>query len=1121
MRQRAAKAALLIIEVAAVVVAAFTAGAVYVYWRLQQGPLSLGFFRHSAESAIERRLANGFAVNIGALELVQRDEKVRLRLSELEIFEQTGDVSIGADVVDLVFSTGDILSGSIGPQLIDASGAQFRIVRNADQDFQIPASRVRSGADVFPDRAFSFNQGVLKSAFQRAEIKDAIVTFLDEASGRSWISQNATVVLARSTDGLSGRLSGDIDLGSAFASIKATAQYTEEDGVIAVDIAGADFPVGDMLTTFYGDRAGIVNAPVSGAASIVLSRDGDVQSSSFDARVGEGSLVISGATAPIRFVNWKAKFDPQSNQFSINSLDYDIGGNRGSITGAVSLEFGDDVRDPSRIMFDLQGEDVVAAVSGRLPEPLPIASIAAAGTYDVKTRKLDLSDVSAALLDIEILGAFSFMSPRSAADGAALSPEVTAALRVDGELDPQRLLRIWPLGVAMGARDWIEARMMAARISDINAEMNLAAGAVGPQGGMPDEAMTITFDVAEADALYVLGMTPLKGASGSGILKGNSFKLTADLATVGDVQISDGEVSIPVFIPKWQPAYYRFTATGRSEAMLNVLDEDPLNLLSKTNLRPEQFKGDARARIEIMRPNKRHVEPDEYEYRGTADFKAMTIAGFAGDAELTDGAGSVTLQPRSLTVEADAKLTDAPINLVWERNFFAQDGPSAFSISGIVDAGVGDLFGWSIRQYVRGPVAATAKAIGDFGAFRSLTISADFKDAGMSIDLLGWSKEPGAPATGEIDLRFDEDTIEVSRVAAAGDGVAINGAFAIENGALSAAAFPMFYLKNAADMSIAATRAAGGELDLTLTGAFFNAGPSILHFTKGAGASARTDADADPWGRGLVLTARLDELELRKNVAYRDAAFDLWRDGSTLQALDFSALGDDGAPLTLSLAQMGSDVGPERQLTARSSNLGGFLKGVMGFSSLEGGEGSMALRFGGEDAAGLTGEIEARGLHVVNAPLLARIFSAGSLDGLANLVQGEGIDLTYAYGQFDYGRDMLTLRNFRATGPSVGMTAEGDISFAQGGQIAMSGALAPVYQLNSALGAAPILGDILVGKEGEGVLALSYSVNGQRAAPNVFVNPLSALTPGVFRQLFRPEAPALENPEDAAVSEPG
>ena len=168
---------------------------------------------------------------------------------------------------------------------------------------------------------------------------------------------------------------------------------------------------------------------------------------------------------------------------------------------------------------------------------------------------------------------------------------------------------------------------------------------------------------------------------------------------------------------------------------------------------------------------------------------------------------------------------------------------------------------------------------------------------------------------------------------------------------------------------------------------------------------------------------------------------------------------------------------------------------------------------------GFSGVLEARDLQVVEAPLLARIFSAGSLEGLNNLLNGEGIDLSYAYGEFQFADKVLSVQDMRASGPSVGITAEGAMAIGQGGEVSLVGAVAPLYQLNSVLGNAPIIGEILVGKKGEGIVALSYSVTGDAAAPTVFVNPLSALTPGFLRGLMQPVRPDIEGAANNLGSE--
>jgi len=55
------------------------------------------------------------------------------------------------------------------------------------------------------------------------------------------------------------------------------------------------------------------------------------------------------------------------------------------------------------------------------------------------------------------------------------------------------------------------------------------------------------------------------------------------------------------------------------------------------------------------------------------------------------------------------------------------------------------------------------------------------------------------------------------------------------------------------------------------------------------------------------------------------------------------------------------------------------------------------------------------------------------------------------------------------------------------------------------------IGELLIGKEGEGFFALNYGVKGRFDKSQVSINPLSALTPGVLRRIFQPEeAPQAE-----------
>ena len=90
-----------------------------------------------------------------------------------------------------------------------------------------------------------------------------------------------------------------------------------------------------------------------------------------------------------------------------------------------------------------------------------------------------------------------------------------------------------------------------------------------------------------------------------------------------------------------------------------------------------------------------------------------------------------------------------------------------------------------------------------------------------------------------------------------------------------------------------------------------------------------------------------------------------------------------------------------------------------------------------------------------------------------------------------------------AVGASMGVSMEGTYETA-GGILRMGGVISPIYLLNG-------IGAFLT-RKGEGFFGFTYRLNGTADAPQVGVNPLSILTPGMFRDIFRMPAPVPEAP---------
>jgi N-acetylmuramic acid 6-phosphate etherase len=138
---------------------------------------------------------------------------------------------------------------------------------------------------------------------------------------------------------------------------------------------------------------------------------------------------------------------------------------------------------------------------------------------------------------------------------------------------------------------------------------------------------------------------------------------------------------------------------------------------------------------------------------------------------------------------------------------------------------------------------------------------------------------------------------------------------------------------------------------------------------------------------------------------------------------------------------------------------------------------------------------------VTEAPLLARLLTLSSATGIANLLAGRGIQFETSTVAFRFAGGNLEITEAHASGSQLGLTVDGWIA-ADGG-LDLRGTIVPLYDLNRALGQVPLIGTLLAGGGSDGVFAAPYWVKGTRDAPEIGVNPLAVLAPGLVRKLVQ------------------
>ena len=159
----------------------------------------------------------------------------------------------------------------------------------------------------------------------------------------------------------------------------------------------------------------------------------------------------------------------------------------------------------------------------------------------------------------------------------------------------------------------------------------------------------------------------------------------------------------------------------------------------------------------------------------------------------------------------------------------------------------------------------------------------------------------------------------------------------------------------------------------------------------------------------------------------------------------------------------------------------GFEEGALDFYSVKSGNSSNS-------------QLKIYDFKLQELPALTKILTLASLQGIADLLSGEGIRFNDFEMKFVNQKNLLKINEIYAIGPAISIMMEGYVEKSK--TISLRGTLVPATTINKAISSIPLLGNILVGKKtGEGVFGVSFKIKGPPGKTETSVNPIKTLTP--------------------------
>ena len=170
-----------------------------------------------------------------------------------------------------------------------------------------------------------------------------------------------------------------------------------------------------------------------------------------------------------------------------------------------------------------------------------------------------------------------------------------------------------------------------------------------------------------------------------------------------------------------------------------------------------------------------------------------------------------------------------------------------------------------------------------------------------------------------------------------------------------------------------------------------------------------------------------------------------------------------------------------KPIVSRYKFIEGFEEGVLDFYSIE---------KNGKSNSFLTID----NFKVKKVPIFAKLLSLASLQGIADLLTGEGIRFSDFEMKYSNKNGLMTIEEIYAIGPAVSMMMDGYVEDDK--LVSLRGTLVPATTINRTIASIPLIGGILVGKKsGEGIFGVSFKIKGPPKNLKTSVNPIKTLTP--------------------------
>lgn len=1004
-----------------------------------------------------------------------RDLHPKIAMKQVVIRDSAGAVIVRVPKIEVgVSPRGLVLARSILVQQVNLTGMQILVRREGDGGvavaFELGTGSVgeaESFAGLLDQLDASFARSTL-AALEFVRADGLIINYEDALSQRNWTLDGGQVLLENSGQGVSLDVRAALLSGRDYVSeIAFQFDSDRQSGERAIAVDLRDVVAADLSTQLAAlSWLSVLDAPLSGALRTSVLPGGQLGALSATLDLGAGVIDAGGGGRIVPFDGAKAyvTFDPQKNTLVFDTLTAQSPYGNIVASGRAQLENVSGAL-PEEILGYLEVSELVLPSDFLWQTPPEIEGATASFRLKVKPFSLEVGRVSLTSGDTVLSGGIDV---EAKAEGWSVSVDATT-----DSVSHYQAMSLWPEGFLPITRRWLANNILQGEAQDFSLSLRKE----------PKERVNVglSFDF-DAAALQPLGHLPvIEGASGRVALLNGALSVGVDTAamrspTAGRVELGGVGFFIEDIFESPAVANLDFNVDGTSTAVLSIIDEPPWGYVARAGLEPDVLDGMVEGNVRVRFPLKAPpYSSDDIDVAVSARARDVRTSKIVEGRLLTASQLDVSVKDRTLQISGPGLLNGIPLTLSVASDLGPTARPDIHAEFDLTPQTL-DVFnirldGINVSGRANGHLEIEQASDG-----RRAVVTSDLMGLSLDAPALQWRKSPDEAGDLRVDIALDRGRLDVPLIAFASNGIRLEGLARANDEGQTEVRFDTATMRDVGDTTLRITAVdQGAPPRFRVEGGWFN----LQHFING---------QTEVAGPTPPIDLAVDEMWVTDDIFLSDFRGALA--GGTGISGRFTGRLNGSAPLqgTISPAEGGSAI------RIQANDAGGVIT-AMGLLERASGGDLLVRLLPGRNGAQFEGQIEIDDLRVVGASALAELLDAISVVGLLQQLDGQGILFTSVNGDFTIWPDRIVIHQpSNATGPGLGLSMDG-VYLIETGEMDFQGVISPLYLFNG-LGA-------VVSRPGEGLIGFNYRLTGEKGARSVGINPLSVLTPGIFRDLFR------------------